>query len=59
MTPQEPVPQVAEGAFRSAPDTMFFRVGDHVMLTVSSFGDQTADYAVRLAQFVVERLGNR
>ena len=58
VSPQEPLEEVAPGAFRSAPDAIFFRVGNNVMHTVANFLDheaETADWCVALAKRAADR----
>lgn len=58
VAPQEPLGEINEGAFRSAPDTIFFRVEDTVMHTVANFVEyeaNTADWCVALAKIAADR----
>jgi hypothetical protein len=49
VTPREEVDGVAPGAFRSAPDTIYFRVGDVVMHTVAHLPENAGSLVEALA----------
>lgn len=50
VSPQEPVESVAPGAFRSASDSIFFRVGDRVMHTAANLPHDTIPLVEALAK---------
>lgn len=57
VEPREPAPRVHSSAFRSAPDTVFFRVGDTIGHTVANWDEDPTNACDELARRAIARLG--